>query len=152
MFLANYTDGLSDVHLPHIVNTFVEQQAVATFVSVRPSQSFHAVRADADGIVRNLTMISEADLWMNGGFFVLSQDIFNYIHDGEDLVNEPFAQLIALKRLGTHRHEGFWSCMDTFKEKQVLDEVHASDHAPWEVWTRAAIAAPRALRCYDRTG
>ncbi len=105
------------MHLPDIVNTFVEQQDVATFVSVRPSQSFHAVRADADGVGRNLTMISEADLWMNGGFFVLSQDIFNYIHDGEDLVNEPFARLIALKRLGTHQHEGFWSCMDTFKEK-----------------------------------
>jgi glucose-1-phosphate cytidylyltransferase len=143
-FLANYTDGLSDLHLPTLINLHHMQQSVGTFASVRPSQSFHAVSADPNGRVRTLTPICDADVWMNGGFFVFDQEIFSWMHEGEELVLEPFRRLADAGRLGTLRHEGFWSCMDTFKEKQALDERVAKGDSPWEIWNNPAKPACRA--------
>lgn len=133
-FLANYTDGLCDLHLPTLINFHDRQEAIATFISVRPAQSFHAVTADDDGRVRTLTAIGEANIWMNGGFFVLDQDIFSWLEEGEELVLEPFRRLAAAERLSTFKHHGFWGCMDTYKEKQALDERVARGDTPWEVW------------------
>jgi glucose-1-phosphate cytidylyltransferase len=79
---------------------------------------------------------------MNGGFFVLSQEFFRYIKEGEDLVDEPFERLIQEKKLCTLRHNGFWSCMDTYKEKQDLDEMYERGNTPWEVW-RKIIPPPK---------
>jgi glucose-1-phosphate cytidylyltransferase len=137
-FLANYTDGLCDVHLPTLINFHQRQKAVATFASVRPSQSFHAVTADKDGRVRTLVPISDTNVWMNGGFFVFDQEIFSWMKEAEELVVEPFQRLAEAGRLATIQHEGFWSCMDTYKEKQVLDERVANGDTPWEIWNRAA--------------
>jgi glucose-1-phosphate cytidylyltransferase len=151
-FLANYTDGLSDIHLPTLINLHHMQQSVATFASVRPSQSFHAVAADADGRVRTLTPISDADVWMNGGFFVFDQEIFSWMHEGEELVIEPFQRLADAGRLGTLRHNGFWSCMDTFKEKQALDERVANGNSPWEIWNQPAKPVGRTTSVAPATG
>ncbi len=134
VFLANYTDGLSDLHLPHLIETFRRKEAVAAFVSVKPQQSFHSVRIDEDGKVEKFESIVDTGLWMNGGYFVLSHEIFDYIKEGEDLVAEPFQRLIEQKRLCSLAYDGFWSCMDTFKEKQDLDEMYASGNTPWEFW------------------
>ena len=71
---------------------------------------------------------------MNGGFFILTPGIFDVLHQGEDLVEEPFNRLIARKELVAYRYEGFWSCMDTYKEKQDLDDMHEQGRAVWEVW------------------
>jgi glucose-1-phosphate cytidylyltransferase len=71
---------------------------------------------------------------MNGGFMVLRKEIFSYIRDGEELVEEPFRRLIQDRKLMAHPHEGFWACMDTFKEKQDLDDVFSGGNAPWAVW------------------
>jgi glucose-1-phosphate cytidylyltransferase len=136
-FLANYTDGLCDVHLPTLINFHQRQKAVATFASVRPSQSFHAVTADEEGRVRTLIPISDTDVWMNGGFFVFDQEIFSCMKDGEELVVEPFQRLAEAGRLATLRHDGFWSCMDTYKEKQALDERIANGDTPWEIWNQS---------------
>jgi glucose-1-phosphate cytidylyltransferase len=140
-FLANYTDGLSDVHLPTLIDFHRQQRSIATFASVRPSQSFHAIGADEDGRVRTLTPIGEANVWMNGGFFVFDQEIFSWMKNDEELVVEPFQRLAAAGRLATIRHEGFWSCMDTYKEKQLLDERVSKGDMPWEIWN---IRAPGA--------
>jgi glucose-1-phosphate cytidylyltransferase len=142
-FLANYTDGLCDVSLPTLINFHQRQKAVATFASVRPSQSFHAVTADEEGRVRTLTPIADTNVWMNGGFFVFDQEIFSWMKDKEELVIEPFQRLAEAGRLATIQHEGFWSCMDTYKEKQALDERVANGDTPWEIWNRAAQEANR---------
>ena len=134
VFLANYTDGLSNVHLPNVIDTLHQNDAIASFVSVRPTHSFHAIRARRDGEVYDFTSIENTDIWMNAGFFAFRNEVFRYIHDGEDLVAEPFRRLIADNRLCTFKHEGFWSCMDTFKERQLLDEMYTKGETPWQVW------------------
>ncbi len=136
-FLANYADGLSDVPLPSLVDYFHQRQAIATFVSVKPPQSWHAVISDGDGTVQRVRAINDADVWMNGGYFVLSNEIFEYLKPGEELVVEPFERLIEMGKLCAYKYEGFWGCMDTFKEKQRLDDMYASGNALWEVWKHA---------------
>ncbi len=133
-FLANYTDGVSDLHLPDLIDFHQTNQAVASFVSVRPQQSFHLVDLHDDGRVDRIKTISQSDVWMNGGFFVLQQDIFDFMEEGEELVLEPFERLTKLGKLYTTRHNGFWGCMDTYKEKQALDDRVARGDAPWELW------------------
>jgi len=144
MFLANYTDGLSDVHLPSVIDTLHKHNAVASFVSVKPRHSFHAVKVDPGGQVQGIAPIENSDVWMNGGYFAFRNEIFKFLHDGEELVDEPFRRLIRQGRLSTYKHDGFWSCMDTFKEKQCFDDMYARGDSDWEVWKQRAAqpAAP----------
>ena len=133
-FLANYSDGLSDVDLRAVIDTLRHSNGVACFVSVKPKASFHLIEADAGGVVRRIDHITKTGARINGGFFAFRQEIFQHVQDGEELVEEPFRRLIAAGRLVTYRHEGFWACMDTFKEKQELEDIYAQGKAPWAVW------------------
>ena len=83
---------------------------------------------------------------MNAGFFALRQEIFSYIRDGEELVVEPFRRLIDERRLTSHKYDGFWACMDTYKEKQTLDDLYHRGDAPWVVWNKRR----RRHRCHGR--
>ncbi|MEM7426846.1 MAG: glucose-1-phosphate cytidylyltransferase [Pseudomonadota bacterium] len=133
-FLANYTDGLSDVPLPEMIETFRKHGSTASFLSVRPSQSFHAVRTGEDGKVCGIEPIAKSGVMMNGGFFAFRTEFFDYINKGEEMVEEPFERLIKAGKLSTYSYDGFWGCMDTFKEKQQLDDLYASGSPPWAVW------------------
>ncbi len=133
-FLANYTDGLSDLHLPDMIDTFRDTQATASFPSVKPSQSFHAVQTLEDGTVSTIEPVAKSGMLMNGGFFAFRNSIFDVLNEGEELVEEPFQRLIQAGQLSTYAYDGFWSCMDTFKEKQDLDDLYASGAPPWAVW------------------
>lgn len=135
-FLANYSDNLSDVPLPQVIDKFHEQDSVASFVSVRPSQTFHVVQSSDQTAVDSIVPVTDCDIWINGGFFCLKQEIFDYMHPGDELVLQPFQRLIQQHRLSTYRHEGFWACMDTFKERQVLEDLHQHGNPPWQVWDR----------------
>jgi glucose-1-phosphate cytidylyltransferase len=134
VFLANYADGLSDLPLDRHIEEFSKHDAVASFVGVRSSQSFHAVHADARGQVTHMGAMPDQPLWINGGFFVLRSAIFDYIQEGDELVEQPFARLIGEGKLMTYRWEGFWQCMDTFKDKITLDRMDARGTCPWMVW------------------
>jgi glucose-1-phosphate cytidylyltransferase len=136
MFLANYSDGLSDLPLPEYVEAARQREAIASFVSVRPSQSFHAVRAGEDGLVTAMEPVSQSDAWVNGGFFCLRREIFAHIEEGEELVERPFERLIAKRKLWTQKHYGFWAAMDTFKDKISFDRMEAKGNCPWMVWDR----------------
>jgi glucose-1-phosphate cytidylyltransferase len=133
MFLANYSDGLTDMHLPTQIQWFRESGKVASFLAVKPSQSFSVVTLRDDKSVDDIQYVRESDLLINGGFFVLRQQIFDYIKEGEELVEEPFHRLIKDNQLVAYRHDRFW-CMDTFKEHQQLSDMHREGNAPWEVW------------------
>ncbi len=133
-FLANYADGLSNVHLPDVINSFRKSKSIASFLSVKPSQSFHSVQIQEDGKVSGIKPVAESGMLMNGGFFTFRKEIFQYLREGEELVEKPFHRLIQQGKLRTHTHDGFWSCMDTFKEKQDLDDLYASGSPPWEIW------------------
>jgi glucose-1-phosphate cytidylyltransferase len=144
-FLANYTDGLCDVPLPELIRFHREQNAAATFVSVRPTQSFHMVAADADGRVRGIIPAENGDVWINGGFFVLEQEIFSQLRPGDDLIDQGFRRLMEAGRLSTFKYDGFWGCMDTYKEKQALDDRVARGDTPWAVWKQEPSAPDQVL-------
>lgn len=134
VFLANYADGVTDLDLPAMIDDFLASDRIASFLSVKPPQSFHIVRAADDSTVRDIQPVTETDIRINGGYFVFRPDIFDYIEDGEELILEPFQRLIAENKLACYPHDGFWACMDTFKEKQFLEDMHMQERAPWEVW------------------
>ena len=134
MFLANYTDGLCDVPLPTVIDHLRRSRKIASFVSVRPTASFHIIKAAADGLVTGVEHIARSGVRMNAGFFVFRKEIFDYMEEGEELVEKPFGRLIARRQLMHFPHDGFYACMDTFKEKQVLDDILAGGRAPWAVW------------------
>lgn len=136
MFLANYSDNLTDAPLNDLIARHERSDRVASFLSVQPSQSFHVVQTGEGGEVSALVPVARAGLAINGGFFSFTRELWDYIEEGEELVHEPFQRLIARRKLMTAHHEGFWACMDTFKERQLLDDLHARGKAPWEVWRR----------------
>jgi glucose-1-phosphate cytidylyltransferase len=135
-FLANYSDGLSDIPLDRTIADFESKQAVASFASVRTSQSFHLVDAAEDGFVNTIGPMSGDHVYINGGFFVLRSDIFDYINEGDELVDQPFQRLIQKRLLATYRHGGFWQAMDTFKDKIAFDRLDATGNCPWIVWRK----------------
>lgn len=137
-FLANYSDGLSDLPLPLHLEHFRKHDKIASFVCVKPNLSYHLVSLQNGGCVTNIQDISQTELRINGGYFIFKSEIFNYIRDGEELVNEPFQRLIREGQLIAYPYDGFWMGMDTFKDKQRLDELHATNHAPWQVWKTSA--------------
>lgn len=134
VFMANYADGLSDLDLADYEAFFRRQGRTASFVSVRPHQSFHYVVSGEDGVVQAVHPIGLGDIFLNGGFFIFRRRVFDYIREGEDLVEEPFQRMIRDGELVTYRHRGFWSCMDTLRDKRQLDALHEQGDAPWAVW------------------
>jgi glucose-1-phosphate cytidylyltransferase len=134
VFLANYSDGLSDYPLNSHIDHFMTCDAFASFVSVRPSQSFHAVTVADDSRVTAITDVSSSEIWINGGFFILRKEIFSYMEPGDELVEAPFQRLIKDRKLIATNYNGFWSAMDTFKDKKKFDELYDSGNRPWQVW------------------
>src|SRR5215831_1385997 len=134
VFFANYSDGLSDLPLREYLEYFRRHDKIASFVCVRPNQSFHIVSLAGEDLVQNIAQVAASGLWINGGFFVFKREIFDYIKEGEELVHEPFQRLINLQQVIGYRHNGFWACMDTFKDKQTFDDMHARGDIPWQLW------------------
>lgn len=133
MFLATYGDGLTDAPLDQMISTLEGSERTALFLSVRPRVEYHLVNAEQDGVVTSVEHLPLADLWINGGFFVLRREIFDVLEPGEDLVNEPFARLIERRELVAFSYEGFWEPMDTMKDKQKLDALAETGAPPWRV-------------------
>ena len=142
-FLANYSDGLTDLHLPDMLDHFERSGAVGSFMCARPALSFHFVSLGDDGAVQTITDIEGSGLRVNSGYFAFRQEVFDYMRDGEELVIKPFDRLLKAKKLVAYKYDGFWRGMDTFKDKQGLDELHAKGSAPWEVWKRSAPGSGR---------
>lgn len=134
IFLANYADGLTDAPMGALIEDFSRRNKVAAFISVRPPQTFHVLSiADGDE-VEAITHVRQANIWMNGGYFMFRNAIFDYIRPGEDLVDEPFQRLIEDRQLVAYRHDGFWRAMDTLKEMQELEALHEAGNPPWALW------------------
>lgn len=141
-FLANYTDGLTDLDLNAYVDDALRTGKTASFLCVRPTQTFHVVSVRDGGTVSNIAPVTQSDVWINSGFFVLRPEIFEVIHQGEDLVVEPFHRLIEQEQLYAHKYTGFWTAMDTFRDKDRLDQMYASGDAPWELWRQDRVLRP----------
>ena len=144
MFLANYSDGLTDFPLPRLLEEFEMRRAIGMFLSVRPHYSNHFVRRASDGRVLSVDDVIKADLWINGGYFVFSNEIFKYLGPGEELVEKPFERLVNEGKLFARDYEGFWRGVDTFKDLQALETQLRSGSAPWQVWLRDPIQSTSA--------
>jgi len=134
VFLANYSDGLTDLDLNGYVAEAVAGGKTATFLAVRPTQTFHVVTVQDGGLVAGIDPVTEADVWINAGFFVFRREIFRSLRPGEDLVFEPFKRLIGEDQLSAYKYTGFWTAMDTFKDREHLEDMYTRGQAPWQVW------------------
>lgn len=136
VFLANYGDGLSDLPLDRHIADFQRRGVTASFVAVPTAHSFHGVQSDDAGIVTGFGPMRDSDFSINAGFFCLSQDIFDHMEEGDELVEKPFQRLIARRKLAVFRYQGFWQSMDTFKDKLMFDSMDGRGDCPWMVWTQ----------------
>lgn len=134
-FLANYADGVTDLHLPTMLEDVRSQTDVSVaFMAVPPPLSLHVTEFEEDGRVSSILPISTAGLYVNAGYFYLTPDVFDYIIPGEELVVEPFQRMADKSSLLAYPYHGFFRAMDTFKDKQALDDLFEAGPAPWEVW------------------
>ena len=136
MFLANYSDGLSDAPLPEMIEFFRASGKTACFMAIRPNFSYHLVDFDEDGTVQAFRTSHDSEIWINGGFFILRPRIFEFMRPGEELVVEPFQRLIDAGELVVYRHRGFWASMDTLRDKQLLEDMLEKGRTPWLPWTK----------------
>jgi glucose-1-phosphate cytidylyltransferase len=134
VFLANYGDGLNDAPLADLLRDFVGRGKVGGFISVPPPYSYDVVTMRNDGLVGGIEPAENADIWINGGYFMFRQAIFDYIGEGEELVREPFQRLIDEEQLVAYQYQGFWAPMDTLKDHETLEGLFHSGRPPWAVW------------------
>lgn len=133
IFLANYSDGLTNLPLPDMIDFFLKSGKIGCFICVKPSQSFHVVTLSDDSLVKDIQYVRNTDIMINGGYFIFRKEIFQYINPGEELVEEPLQRLIREGQLVGYKYDSFW-CMDTFKEQQELTDMFNEGNAPWQVW------------------
>jgi glucose-1-phosphate cytidylyltransferase len=131
IFLATYGDGLTDAPLPEMIETLSRSDKTALFLASHPTYNFHVVTFDECRTVRTLRDVTRSDLWINAGYFVFRQEIFDSIGESEDLVEEPFHRLIEEGKLMAYPYDGFWAPMDTLKDKNELETLLESGRAPW---------------------
>ncbi len=138
VFLANYADVLTDAPLGDMIEKFQQSGASASMMIVPPQESFHCVDVTDTGEVKAINSVSQLPIWVNGGYFVLSHEIFDLLPPGGDLVEDVCATLAGQGRLFGYRYGGFWKPADTFKERAELDAGYHSGRRPWMVWERPA--------------
>lgn len=137
-FMVTYGDGLADIDLNKLLDFHHKQNKIGTLTGVHPITRFGEVIED-HGIVKNFSekpALSEA--YVNGGFFVFNKKLFDYLSVEENSVLEkqPLEQLVRKKELAIYPHNGFWQCMDTYRDYRYLNNLWASNDAPWKVWKK----------------
>lgn len=134
MFLANYGDVLTDAPMNDLITEFAATSAVAQMLAVKPQDSFHVIEMTEDGSVRGLTPVAQMAMRINGGYFILTQGIFDYLDEGEDLVMDGCVRAAKDGRMRAHPYDGFWAAMDTLKERSALEAMYGRGISPWALW------------------
>lgn len=135
-FMLTYGDGLSNVDIGRLVAFHRAHGKLATVTAVRPTARFGGILLDGDRVTSFLEKAQLYEGWINGGFFVFNRRIFDYLKDDDTILErDPMEALVRDRELMTYRHEGFWQCMDTVREKNLLEELWASGHPPWRIWS-----------------
>ncbi|MDU4961140.1 MAG: glucose-1-phosphate cytidylyltransferase [Sporomusaceae bacterium] len=135
-FMLTYGDGVSNIDIPALLECHRAHGKLATVTSVQPSGRFGALDLTADNAVKGFQEKPQGDGgWINGGFFVLQPEVFDYI-DGDSTIfeREPMERLAQDGQLVAHKHRGFWQPMDTMRDREQLEELWAKGNAPWKVW------------------
>ena len=133
-FCLTYADGVADIDLGQLLDFHASHDAPATMTVVRPELQFGVAQLDGDGVVSSFTEKPRSDQWVNGGFLCLRPAIFEHLDRDSVLEREPLARLAADGGLRAFRHDGFWDCLDTYKDALLLNDLWASGNAPWKLW------------------
>jgi glucose-1-phosphate cytidylyltransferase len=133
-FFATYGDGVADVDQRRLLEFHRSHNRIATVTVVRPRLGFGVVELDGGDRVARFREKPRLDSWINGGFFVFDRRVFDYIDEDSVLEREPMERLAADGELIAYRHEGFWACMDTYKDTIDLNSAWARGQAPWRTW------------------
>ncbi|MCD4813025.1 glucose-1-phosphate cytidylyltransferase [bacterium] len=132
-FLVTYGDGVSDVDIGALVSFHKHHGKIATLTGVHPSSPFGVLESE-DGLVSSFKEKPFLAGLINGGFFVFDKRIFDYLEDDTVLEEAPLRQLAEEKQLAVYQHEGFWACMDTFKDVERLNTMWEKGNSPWKTW------------------
>ena len=133
-FCVTYADGVADIDLSALVGFHAAHDATATITVVRPRLQFGLVELNGAGSVQGFREKPQSEHWINGGFFRFEPEIFDVLSEDSVLEREPFAQLAESDRMRAFRHEGFWDCMDTYKDAVTLNDLWDRGQAPWKLW------------------
>ena len=141
IFLANYSDGLTNAPLDEMIDCFKKSNKIGCFIAIHPPISFHLAEFDGQDSVRRLRSSQESEIWINGGYFIFRNKIFDFIQEGEELVVQPFERLIAGGHLMAYKYEGFWRAMDTLRDRQLLEDMVEHGDMPWRLRSQARTSA-----------
>jgi glucose-1-phosphate cytidylyltransferase len=133
-FCATYGDGVADIDLAELLRFHRAHGAAATMTVVRPELQFGVTELDGNGRVTGFREKPRSDHWINGGFFCFEPIVFEHLREDSVLEREPLETLAAGGQLRAYRHEGFWDCMDTYKDAVLLNDLWERGDAPWKVW------------------
>lgn len=133
-FCATYADGLASIDLDELLRFHAEHGALATMTVVQPELQFGVTELDGDGRVLGFQEKPRSRHWINGGFFCFEAGVLDYLRADSVLEREPLERLASDDQLRAHRHEGFWECMDTYKDAVALNDLWASGKPPWRIW------------------
>jgi glucose-1-phosphate cytidylyltransferase len=133
-FCATYADGVADIDIPRLIDFHRAHGGLATVTVVRPELQFGIAELDGDARVVGFHEKPRVEHWVNGGFFCFEHDALGYMGDDSVLEREPLERLASAGQLRAYCHQGFWECMDTYKDAVQLNDLWASGAAPWKVW------------------
>jgi glucose-1-phosphate cytidylyltransferase len=134
-FSATYADGVADIDLEALCGFHSEGGALATVTVVQPELQFGVADLDENNLVRGFHEKPRVESWINGGFFCFEPGVFEYLSEDSVLEREPLEGLAGDGQLRAYRHEGFWDCMDTYKDAVMLNDLWGSGEPPWRVWS-----------------
>jgi glucose-1-phosphate cytidylyltransferase len=149
VFLANYGDVLTDAPMNDIITDFLATDAVGSLLAVRPQDSFHVVAIDEDSRISGFEPVADKHFRINGGYFVLRQDIFDYLGPDEDLVMDACVRAAADGRMRAVQYDGFWAPMDTLKERAALEEMYRHGECPWALWKDDRFSRGKRMHAID---
>ncbi|HZW04536.1 MAG TPA: sugar phosphate nucleotidyltransferase, partial [Anaerolineaceae bacterium] len=134
-FMLTWGDGVADIDISDLLRFHRAHGKLATLTAVRPPARYGHMRFDGDQIVEFIEKPQIGEGWINGAFFVLEPQVFDYI-DGDETVweREPLERLAADGQLMAYKHTSFWQCMDTLRERHYLETLWSSGAAPWKIW------------------
>jgi glucose-1-phosphate cytidylyltransferase len=136
-FFATYGDGLSDINLNELLDFHRKHAKIATLTGVRPASPFGIMGIDShNNTVTHFLEKPILDHWVNGGFFVFNREVFSFMKDKDILESDTFSRLVKAKKLVAYKHEGFWECMDTYKDNLRLNQLWNSGNNPWAKWKK----------------
>lgn len=133
-FFVAYGDDLSDINLKNLLECHKDKNTLVTLTAIKPYSQFGILQLAENNTVTGFKEKPRLDHWINGGFFVFNKKIFQYLKEGKDLEKEVFEQLAKENQISAFKHEGFWKCMNTFKDTLELNELWENNQAKWKIW------------------